>query len=369
MIDFGAEQNAFNNSFAVKIMDKTGKVAVYNSAPRVNTNVEGEIKRRPASDIASKYSNYFSDAQLVVFETDSNGLIKTLYRAEDYTASLANPDELDFGKYYTGTSRYANSLLINANCAVNDSTLIYRVPFVDRDRDEDYQVNTKSDLSDGTLEADIYDIRNGVASVIVIKDKQPSNLADSAETLIVDSLAEAWDDEKQTTVLEVTGWSKGEKISLKIDDFCSQADSYTIENYENKEFKDLKRGDVIQYNKGSNDYLYTYRMLFNYDKRTSTKNYFEVNQDREENSEVSNDVLDTLYGQVQRAYDYFMVVSPKVDQKQWYRSYPTTGVNLYIYDTARDEIRLGESYDITPGDDVFIRTKYNTEQIDMLVIK
>lgn len=369
LIKFGTEGGAFNNSFKVKIMDKTGKVAVYNSAPKVNTNVDGEIKRRSASEIANNYANYFSDAQLVVFETDSQGNIRTLYRAEDYTASLADPDDLDFGKYYSGISRYGNNLMINANCAVTESTLIYRVPFADRDRDEDYQVNTKADLSDGSYEAEIYDIRNGVGSVIVIKDKQPSNLADSADTLIVDEIATAWDEEKQEKVLELIGWSKGEKVSLKIDEYCSQADSYTIENYENKDFKKLKRGDVIQYNKGSNNYLYTYRMLFNYDKRTGTKNYFEVNQDREENSEVSNDVLDTLYGQVQRAYDYFMVVSPKPDQKQWYRSYPTTDINLYIYDTERDEITIGESYDITAGDDVFIRTKYNTEQIDMMVIK
>lgn len=369
LIKFGTVGGAFNDSFMVKIMDKTGKVAVYNSAPKVDTNVAGETKRRSAADIAQNYTNYFSDAQLVIFETDSQGRIRSLYRAEDYTASLADPDDLDFGKYYSGTSRYGNNLMINANCAVTDSTLIYRVPFADRDRDEDYQVNTKADLSDGSYEAEIYDIRNGVAAVIVIKDKQPSNLADSADTLIVDELATVWDEESQTKVLEVTGWSKGEKISLKIDEYCSQADSYTTENYENKSVKELRRGDVIQYNKGSNDYLYTYRMLFNYDKRTSTQNYFEVNQDREENSEISNDVLDTLYGQIQRSYDYFLVVSPYPDQKQWYRSYPTTGINLYIYDTERDEITIGESYDITAGDDVFVRTKYNNEQIDMMVIR
>ena len=43
-----------------------------------------------------------------------------------------------------------------------------------------------------------------------------------------------------------------------------------------KDIKDLVRGDVIQYNLGSNGYLYTYRVLFNYTYRTSGGGYFEV---------------------------------------------------------------------------------------------
>ena len=124
-------------------------------------------------------------------------------------------------------------------------------------------------------------------------------------------------------------------ISLKVDEDCSQADSYTEEYYENKSVKDLVRGDVIQYNKGSNGYVYTY----------------------------------TLFGHVQRAYDFFMVETTKPDEKQWYRSYPTTNINLYVYDVKKDEITIGESYDVEAGDDVFIRTKYDNEQIDMLIFK
>lgn len=365
LIKFGTEGGMFNSGFRVKLLDRNGKVAEYVSALKVNTNVDGEIKQRSASDIATKYFSYFEDPQVVVFETNNNGEIRTLYRAADYTKELGDPDDLDFGMYYTGSARYNNNLI--ANCAINDSTLIFRVPFVDRDRNEDYQIETKETLTNGSYTVDIYDIRNGIANVIAIKDKEPTKLSDTADTLIVDKFSTAWDEEKQEKVLEVSGWSKGELISLKVDEDVSQVESLTTT--EEKGIKDLVRGDVIQYTKGSNDYLYTYRVLFNYSLRGATDNYFEANQDRLSNYQVSNDDLYTLFGQVQRSYDYFMVETTNINDKKWFRAYPTTDINLYIYDTQKDEIIIGESFDIEVGDKVFIRTKNIDQQIDMLVIQ
>lgn len=365
LIKFGTEGGVFNTGFRIKLLDRNGKVSEYVSALKVNTNVDGETKQRSASDIANKYSSYFEDPQVVVFETNNNGEIRTLYRAADYTKELGDPDDLDFGMYYTGSARYNNNLI--ANCAINDSTLIFRVPFVDRDRDEDYQIETKESLSNGSYTVDIYDIRNGVSNVIAIKDKEPTKLNDTADTLIVDQFSTAWDEEKQDKVLEVRGWSKGELISLKVDEDVSQVESLTTT--EEKGIKDLVRGDVIQYTKGSNDYLYTYRVLFNYSLRGATDNYFEANQDRLSNYQVSNDDLYTLFGQVQRSYDYFMVETTNLSDKKWFRAYPTTDINLYIYDTQKNEIIIGEPFDIQVGDKVFIRTKNIDQQIDMLVIQ
>lgn len=177
-------------------------------------------------------------------------------------------------KYFSGEGRYSRSLI--GNCAIEDSTIIFDVPFVDRDRDEDYTVLTKQDLADGSYTADIYDLNRGVANVMVIQDKEPTTLDQTADTLVVDKFATAWDEEKQEKVLEVNGWSKGEYISLKVDDDVSQVDPITpTETMANdkKDIKDLVRGDVIQYNLGSNGYLYTYRVLFNYTYRTSGGGY------------------------------------------------------------------------------------------------
>lgn len=365
LIKFGTDGGAFNTSFKIRILERNGQVSEYNSAAKVNTNVIGdEIQQVSASKIAENASA-FEDAQLVVYELDANNKIRTLYKAVDNTSTLTDPDELDFGMYYSGDARYTNGLI--ANCAIDDSTVIFRVPFVDRDRNEDYQVETKESMTNGSYTADIYDIRNGVANVMVIKDKEPTKISDTDGILIVDEFSTAWDADLQQKVLEVSGWANGEYISLKVDDDISQVESLTLK--ENKGIKELVRGDVIQYNLGSNDYIYTYRVLFNYALRKDSGMYFEVDQDRQSDYKISNDDLYTVFGQVQRSYDYYLVETTDLTDKKYYRAYPTTNINLYIYDTVKDEIIIGEPFDIQTGDDVFIRTKNIDQQIDMLVIQ
>ena len=327
LIKFASGDDAFSSTFRIKVLDRQGKVSEYTSATKVNSNINGEEKQWSASDIIN--SRAFDDRQLVVFDVNSEGKLKSLYQAFDYTKYLDDPDTLDFGKYYDETGRYSNGLI--GSSAIEDSTLIFKIPFVDRDRDEDYKVIKKSDLSNGSYNAQIYDIRKGVANVLVIQDKEPNKVSDTANTLVIDKFSTAWDEENQQKVLELDGWSNGEYVSLKIDDDVSQAESLTLQ--EEKDIKSLVRGDVIQYELGSNDYIYTYRVLFNYSLRAGTSKYFEVNQDRQSNYKISNDDLYTLFGQSIRVYDYFMVETTSLTDKKYYRAYPTREINLYIYDT------------------------------------
>lgn len=363
LIKFADDGDAFSSTFRVKILNRQGKVSEYTSATKVNSNINGEEKQWSASDIID--SRAFDDRQLVVFDVNSEGKLKSLYQAFDYTKYLDDPDTLDFGKYYDETGRYSNGLI--GSSAIEDSTLIFKIPFVDRDRDEDYKVIKKSDLSNGSYNAQIYDIRKGVANVLVIQDKEPNKVSDTANTLVIDKFSTAWDEENQQKVLELDGWSNGEYVSLKIDDDVSQAESLTLQ--EEKDIKSLVRGDVIQYELGSNDYIYTYRVLFNYSLRAGTSKYFEVNQDRQSNYKISNDDLYTLFGQSIRVYDYFMVETTSLTDKKYYRAYPTREINLYIYDTEKNEIIIGEPFDIEPGNQVFIRTKNIDQTVDMLVIQ
>lgn len=322
LIKFASGDDAFSSTFRIKVLDRQGKVSEYTSATKVNSNINGEEKQWSASDIIN--SRAFDDRQLVVFDVNSEGKLKSLYQAFDYTKYLDDPDTLDFGKYYDETGRYSNGLI--GSSAIEDSTLIFKIPFVDRDRDEDYKVIKKSDLSNGSYNAQIYDIRKGVANVLVIQDKEPNKVSDTANTLVIDKFSTAWDEENQQKVLELDGWSNGEYVSLKIDDDVSQAESLTLQ--EEKDIKSLVRGDVIQYELGSNDYIYTYRVLFNYSLRAGTSKYFEVNQDRQSNYKISNDDLYTLFGQSIRVYDYFMVETTSLTDKKYYRAYPTREINL-----------------------------------------
>lgn len=365
LVKFASDGGVFNDTFRVKILDKNGNLAEYVSARKVNSNVnfdKGVAQYTPAEIVNS---GLFDDPQVVVFETNSNNEIRTLYAAVDYTKSLEDPDDLDFGMYFTGSARYSNNLL--ASSAVNDSTLIFKVPFTDRDHDEDYTVQKAADLGKTSYRADIYDIRKGVANVVVIKDTDPTSLSNTANVLIIDQLSTAWDEDSQQRVTEVQGWLNGELVSYKIDEDISQANSLTGE--ETKSVNEFARGDVIQFNTASNGYLYNYRVLFNATLRVGEDMYFEMNQSGQKVVQLSNDELYTLFGEVKSVFDYFIVETTDVAKKELYRAYPTTGINLYIYDTDKDEIVVGEPFDIEVGNQVFIRTKNLTESVDMLVIQ
>lgn len=364
LIDFAATYDAFDAAFKIKVLDRFGNVAEYNSAAKVNTNILGETKQRTASEIAN--SGAFADRQVIVFDLNTAGEVRSLYAATDYLDSLEDPDTLDFGKYFEDTARYTNGLI--GTCAISDSTTIFSVPFVDRDRNSDYSVIPKSELSNGSYTCEIYDIRNGIANVLVLKEREPTRVSDTASTLVVDRFSTAWDETEQRAVNEISGWSGGEYVSYKIDDDISQMGSLTTR--EDKDVSELVRGDVIQYELGSNDELYAYRVLFNYTLRAGQDSqYFEINQDNQSNYRLSNDDLYTVFGRVMNVYDFYMVETTNLNDKRYFRAYPTQGINLYIYDTEKDEITIGEPFDIEVGSEVFIRTQNIDSEVDMLIIQ
>ena len=283
-----------------------------------------------------------------------------MYRATDNTDTLDDPNSLDFGIYYEGQANLSRNLI--ANCAITEDTLIFRVPFVDRNRDSDYSVITVDELEDGGMDVEIYDIRNGIASVLLVSDTDPASLSDTADVMFVDELVTAWDDATGTRVNQIVGYVNGEKVSYNIDQDATMANATfrstaTIDQAE--------RGDLIQFTRGANDAITIYRFL--YDKSQSNS-YYEYNQDSESDADVGNDELLVVYGEVTSVFDFYIVETTNLTDRSYYRAYPITDINLYRYDLEENELMVGDPYDIEVGDRVVIRTQYDDEEIDMMVI-
>lgn len=366
LIDFGGDETAFDTRFDVKIMDMNGNVNLYRSASKVWSNYDGDDNAKTPKQIID--SGAFDSPMLVTYETNTAGEIRKLYMPVDYTNGTALPTVDGFGKYYSGTSSYNYNLLQEGNCAVTDNTVVFRVPFADRDHDEDYSIQTKEDLTESSYSVEVYDIVNGVANAIVIKDANPTSISETAGVLVLSKpSAQAWDSDQQQAVTELTGYSKGEEISLKVDDDCTQTDAITgvtgllgsnIDR-DMKDVKDLKVGDVIQYITNAQGYILSYRVLFN-TNLLSGDDYFEIADGvSSETSSIysiaTSQKIRTVYGQVLNAYDYFMTATSDLSNSQYYRAYPTTDIELYIYDGIDDEVIVGEPYDIQADDKVFIK--------------
>ena len=372
LIDFGTSEGSFDSRFIVKLLDMSGVIHEYKSASRVLTNIKNDetTERVIASD--PRFAQVFATPQLVTFELNANDEIRTLYYAPNYTTKL--PTSELFGKYFTGTSPYANHLL--QTCAITNDTVIFSVPYEDRDHDEDYSVLSIDDLTQSSYRVDIYDIFNGIANAIVIMDVPPSSLPDTAGIMVVDEVVEAWDAEQQISVLEILGWQGGKQKTIKvendIEDRTAIANIGSIESRDrDKVFSvnNLRRGDVIQYNSTANGYLNAYRVLFNYNVRINTNDYYEYNEKGEATAYriTSGEDIRAIYAEVTAAYDYFMIATSKFDDMKWYRTYPTDGTEIYIYDQYKNEIRIGEPFDIQIGDKVFVKVNSGDENYVIVV--
>ncbi len=375
LIDFSDGQGTFDSRFLVKILDMNGDIKVYRSASKVLTNiVEGGLQRVSCdNDI---FKQVFATPQLVTFEVNSNDEIRTLYYAPDYTATLpASTDS--FGKYFTGTTPYANHLM--QTCAITNDTVIFSVPYEDRDRDEDYSRLTIEDLTDDSYTVDIYDIRNGIANVLVVKDVNPSSLSNTAGVMLVEDIIESWDADQQMSIYEILGWTGGEQKSVKIEPGYApnvqSPFSYTAGGDQSEvvsSFMDLKPGDVIQYNTTANGYLNSFRLLFSYTNRIEKGGaYGEWNEDgvADKYKIESGEDIRTIFAEVTSSYDFFMIATSRFDDMKWYRTYPTDGTEIYVYDKARDEFRAGEAFDVEIGDKVFVKVNNGNEKYMIVVYK
>ncbi len=390
LIDFSAGGDTFDTCFYAKILDMNGSINEYRSAGKVMSNVVNPgspgrvglnevIGSQKALDI---FAQTFATPQLITYELNGSGQIKTIYKAPDYTQ--AAPGEDTFGLYFSGTSPYANHLL--QNCAVTEDTVIFNAPYVYSDRDEDYSVLTLEDLTEDSYSVDVYDIFNGIANAIVIKDVDPSNLSNTAGVMLVDEVVKAWDAENQLEVTEILGWVKGEKISIEVKDPVTPRTSISamgvdktdtiaqIEpEFETRDGQKVKvgigRGDVIQYNTTAKGYLNSFRLLFNCYNRINSENYGEWNEDGDTDSNriTSGEDIRAIYAKVINAYDYFMVATSRFDDMTWYRTYPTNGTEIYIYDQVKDEIRIGEPFDIQVDDKVFVKVNNGDENYVIVV--
>ena len=353
--------------FTFKIFTLDGKVEKLYSNTRIKTNIMSETKTRSVADIIKQgFATAYTEAvgDLIMYDVDSDNKVKTIYLAQNYTSTYTPTDDLDFGKYYTGSSaRYQNGLI--ANCAITDDTVVFQVPFTDRGRDTDYKTVKPSELSNGAYSVDIYDIKNGVAGALVIKDKESSKISDTANIMVVDELVTAYDTETQEEVKRLSGFVNGEMTTLTIDEDATMSSTDSIGF--SKDIETLSRGDVLQYTLGANGYISIYRILF--DRSTcKTIDYYQYNQDGASVYKVANDDLFFTYSKVQKAYDFFMIATSSSERK-YSRAYPLTGSYIYEYDEKKNELTLGDVYDIEEGDPVFIRAKNIDDQVDILVLK
>ena len=368
----------------LKLFTKEGEVKIFDGASKIKSNLDGAIRNYKAAEIA-KFADEFSEPKIVVYETNSAGLVKTLYVPINYTSSYNPYDELGFGEYYENKSARLKNKLIGT-CAIDDSTVVFKVPLVDRDRESDYQVIKATDLEDGTYNVKIYDIDRGIAGAIVITYNEPSSMTERSNVLVVDELIETYNPETEETYTQVKGFSGGKEVSYTIDDDATEASNNKYIAYDGKKISDVKRGDMIQYTLGSNDCISIYKVL--YDNHNPYDYYYECDEEMSISDVLPDSDFYEIYGKIFDVYDFYIVAGARIfgehyattknehnsvatvkDELDYKKAIPTTNANIYQYDAVKDELTICDPYEIEPDSRVFIHTRDIDEVVDILVIK
>ncbi len=371
----------------LKLFTKDGEVKIFDGADKIKSNIGNEIRNYKASEIVER-ANAFANPTLIVYETNSAGLIKTLYVPADYTTSYNPYDELGFGKYYENKSARLSNRIIGT-CAIDDSTVIFKVPLIDRNRESDYQVTDMESLENGSYNVQIYDIDRGIAGAMVITYSDASSLSDTANVLVVDELITSYNPDTEETLTQIKGFSGGKEVTYTIDEDVTMSSTGGGINIPTL-ITDVERGDVVQYTLGSNDYISIYRVLYDYGN-DDYNYYFEFDEDSQVREVLPNSDFYEIYGEIFDVYDFYILVSSRVvgkdycevatdgakkddpvvftDELKYKKAIPTTNANIYQYDVEKDELTLCDQYEIEPESKVFIHTKNIDEVVDILVIK
>lgn len=348
MISFTANEEGV----AVKILTVDGEVKEYPCAENVKSNVEGIASHAPDLLLAS---GGFSKPGLVLYELDTAERLNAIYLPADYKSGRP-ADNQGFGLHYSdGTARFASPLL--GRYGVTEDTVIFRVPYADRKNDSDYKVCKRDDLEDGVYNVLVYDVdKDYRIGALVIRDRELIKLPNDANLMVVDGLTEAG---------IISGYVNGEKITLKIDD---GAKIYESAKWSGKNIRDMKTGDVLQYDLDANGCISIYRVLFDIEKDYG-KGFFE------KHSEASAPTYNSSYAELYTGYarvigktSYSIIINSHEDDYLWDKAFPIEKANIYEYADGGDLKTVGYD-DVNPGDAVFIRAKYINNEVDIIVFK
>jgi len=259
---------------------------------------------------------------------------------------------------------------IGAKYSTNSDTKVFTIPVNADSPDGYYSVSTRSVLGDDRKgKITVYGSdENTLAKVLVIYTSGAGggggstsiSVVRNAAFVVTDITKAIMDDGEEG--YKLTGWQSGSIVTR-----YSEGDVGTFPDsawgYTDVCVKDLKPGDIIQYNTSYTGHLANILPLFRIE---DSARYTEAIATGLTNTHqlTEFDALDlshSLYGEVIRTGTQSITVSPRNDlDPAWNRSYLyATQPKVIIFNTKNGTIANATTGDVQPGDKVFLRDYYH----------
>lgn len=344
-----AIDGTFTDRGKVKLYTSNGAFEIYNLADRVTLVSRGSEVKISGADVISKLDLY----SVIRFELDGDKNIKKL----ELPASSVQSREDLFTKHIDKTSLMYQLKVIGATYVVGTDTIVLNVP----DPDKGYDVDDIRNYSTTPF------FRTGVSYTVSIYDADAYrtagviiNFCDTPGGPLTTSGAEPAAvgmlkcvNYEGEPVNQMSLWHAGVEKSVKIEDMSlgedtdnTSATAWVVGDFK---VKDLKFGDIIQYNTSGDSYLNKFRVLFrpSVEKEPVEK----VSSGYTLSPTTYRAGMYTAYGKVLRLNkNQFIYTTPDDGEKVVaFNAY----TKVYIIDMDNETIKVGGNEDLRPDDDIF----------------
>lgn len=386
-----------------KLIDEKAQAVVYKGADKFYLN-----------EVKSEYSDLIRDArifsggeavkQLITYKLNSEGNIKQMYTARDYTSARIknadgtetdNPyynlrgyygyDEENFSlNFKSAAARYRASL--NHQYTPDENTLVFIVPS-DPNRTEKYKVGGREVfVSDNVYPISVYDASSSFTIGVAVIDSGLSaggltkdliiNAWSGLTSFMIDEIGKTMVEGEQTTVLKGVSYECKNGFSTAMRRYSLTAaekeltdtDTKYTSNYHGMKWEELEPGDVIHYQLDDSGAVERFRVVFRYRDLYSPDG--KLNR-RELNSPEPTVTLYMVCASIEKvlsdgSFVFNVSATGGASGIRVGRAGPTLaygnstdpalkGFRVFIFDKKREKVIIGSAKDIEEGDDAYIR--------------
>lgn len=360
-----AAPNEFGSSVLLYLIDTAGNLRTLNATER--TRVDGSAGS--VADIAAL------TPQLVRVRVNSAGEVSSVETAKP-TGGAVGAEEFSLSFSSDSCKYYGGSMSVFASkYQLGSATPVFFVPKDVKDIQK-YDAADRSRLySNFDYKVRLYDVSDeytASAAVVYMDGSQERTVEPYDEVGVIRSVSQINNAEGEPCLM-LSVYIRGQEREIYFaNDGGEDMTGSWLPNYKPRGTADgsnpFRTGEVIQYYSDSESHCRSFRMLLTdeqvrggrlYEKNTgdygalSDENYFSE--------------LYSAYAVVRGRFADKLMVSTNDDGTRL-RTIPLGGAAIYVFDTVRDSLRLGDAADIEYGDFVFVRMNF-AETIDIVVVK
>lgn len=341
-----ATKTEFGTTAQFKIFTKDGETKVLEGTQKMRVN---DDYAQSAENVIAHLSNgTIVTPQLIIYETNSDGLITAIDTAKDNTQS-GEPNTAEFTKNISKAGMiYKRASGKLGNVGISDDTIIFDIPSTAGSDTDKYSIRNKSTLSnDSSYDAIIYDLQeNYTANAMIITSSTGITNAESPIT-VVNFIAEIRNEDYEYTD-KLYGYSEGKEVELTAAD-----KSVFIKSGQTK----LKAGDIIQYKTNAKGEVDGITVLF--DSASKTQEF---------DKSVTDD-LRTVYGRVTKKFSGSVNVA--VGDETY--NFGAGDATVYLYDSSKSKnsISVVSAADIEiyeEGNEARLFVKIYQDEVQEMVI-